>query len=68
MNLKNAAIRMIRFYQIRTAHWPHRCVYTPTCSEYAIMAIEKYGLIKGLLKTMGRLYRCRPGNGGEDFP
>ena len=67
--LQKAAVNIIRLYQRATEYrFPHRCVFTPTCSEYAILAIEKYGLLHGLLLTVKRLYRCRPGNGGEDFP
>ena len=67
--LQKAAVNIVRLYQ-RAAEYrfPHCCVFTPTCSEYAILAVEKYGLLHGLLLTVKRLYRCRPGNGGEDFP
>jgi len=36
------------------------CRYYPTCSNYTYQAIEKYGLIKGGLKSIGRLLRCNP--------
>lgn len=43
------------------------CRFQPTCSEYAIQAINKYGPIKGLIKTIWRLLRCNPFNkGGYD--
>ena len=43
------------------------CRFTPTCSEYGIAAIEKYGVIKGGFKTMWRILRCNPFNkGGYD--
>ncbi len=45
-----------------------RCRFTPTCSTYMIMAINKYGLIIGVIKGIGRLLRCKPPNGGEDYP
>lgn len=44
------------------------CRFTPTCSTYMIMAINKYGLIIGVLKGTCRILRCRPPNGGEDYP
>ena len=44
------------------------CRFTPTCSTYMIMAINKYGLIIGVLKGIGRIVRCHPPNGGEDYP
>lgn len=45
-----------------------RCRFEPTCSTYMIMAIKKYGLLIGVIKGIKRLLRCRPPNGGEDYP
>lgn len=43
------------------------CIYTPTCSSYAIEAIEKYGVIKGGILTIWRILRCNPfSKGGYD--
>ena len=43
------------------------CKYHPTCSQYAIDAIEKYGLLRGSLKAGWRLLRCNPwSHGGVD--
>ena len=39
-----------------------KCRFHPTCSEYAIQAIQKYGARRGLAKSLGRLRRCRPDN------
>lgn len=44
-----------------------RCCYTPSCSEYAILALKKYGAIIGGIKTVRRLLRCGP-LGGIDYP
>jgi putative membrane protein insertion efficiency factor len=44
------------------------CRYTPTCSTYMIMAINKYGLFFGVIKGIRRLLRCKPPYGGEDYP
>ncbi len=45
------------------------CRFIPTCSEYAILAIEKYGLWKGGIKAIYRLLRCHPFcKGGVDYP
>lgn len=45
------------------------CKYYPSCSEYAVMALKKYGVIKGVLKSVFRLLRCNPfSKGGIDFP
>ena len=44
-----------------------KCKYTPTCSNYAINAIEKYGAIKGSVYAIWRIIRCNPfSKGGYD--
>ena len=45
-----------------------RCRFEPTCSTYMILAIQKYGLFRGLIKGIKRLRRCKPPNGGIDYP
>ena len=45
-----------------------RCLFTPTCSTYMIMAIYKYGLFIGVVKGVRRILRCKPPNGGVDYP
>ena len=44
------------------------CRFTPSCSQYMIMAIEKYGVFIGVLKGLRRLSRCHAPNGGHDYP
>lgn len=44
------------------------CVFTPTCSEYMLLAIDKYGTVRGVIKGIGRLLRCHYPNSGEDYP
>jgi putative component of membrane protein insertase Oxa1/YidC/SpoIIIJ protein YidD len=44
------------------------CVYEPSCSEYMLLALKRYGLWRGVRLGLGRLSRCRPGLGGEDYP
>lgn len=45
------------------------CRYEPTCSRYMVASLQKYGLAKGLLKGIGRVFRCHPwGGGGYDPP
>ena len=44
-----------------------QCIYLPTCSEYAQVAIERYGWVKGGGMALGRIGRCHPwGKGGLD--
>lgn len=65
---KKIPILLIRSYQLLISSWlPATCRFTPTCSQYAIIAITKYGIIKGFLLTIKRLSRCHPwGGSGHD--
>ena len=45
-----------------------RCRFVPTCSTYMIMAINKFGLFIGVIKGLRRIRRCKPPNGGVDYP
>jgi len=67
--LKKGIISLIRFYQkyLSPLKWRTHCIYTPTCSEYAVQAISKYGIIKGTLLSVWRILRCNPfSKGGYD--
>ncbi len=61
-------IRMIRYYQNHMSpSKPARCRFIPTCSQYAIEAIEIHGPVKGLGKAIWRVLRCNPfGGSGYD--
>ncbi len=49
--------------------FPNSCRYYPTCSSYAVEAINKYGAFKGSLKAIWRIIRCNPfSKGGIDYP
>ena len=61
----------IRLYQwFISPLLPAACRYQPTCSAYAIEAIERHGLMRGLNLTMWRLLRCHPwgGSGYDPVP
>ena len=62
------ALSAIRFYQQRVSPLlGARCIYVPTCSEYARQAIERYGLARGALLAARRILRCHPlHEGGYD--
>ncbi len=45
-----------------------KCRFEPSCSEYMLLCVEKYGVIKGVKKGLFRLKRCRNGDGGYDNP
>ncbi len=66
--MKNILIAMIRFYQKFLSPLKHtRCPYTPTCSQYGLEAIQKYGAFKGSLLACWRILRCNPfSKGGYD--
>lgn len=68
--LKAAVIGCIRLYQhYAPEQIRRRCLFKPTCSEYAILAIKKYGLIIGLIKAYIRLFRkCRGNIYRIDYP
>lgn len=59
---------LIRFYQYGISPLlPPRCRYTPTCSQYAVEAVRKYGALKGGWLTAKRIARCHPwGGSGHD--
>lgn len=65
--IKEGVIQLIRFYQRHRIHKGSVCRYVPTCSQYTVEAIEKYGLIKGGGLGFWRILRCNPfSKGGYD--
>jgi len=69
LTLKRATICAIKIYQrYAPDSLRNKCRFEPSCSEYMLLAIEKYGLIKGVRKGMCRLKRCNIDGGGFDFP
>ena len=66
--MKKACMAAIRFYQREISPLcPPRCRYIPTCSEYALEAVEKYGAVKGTFLATKRILRCNPFHkGGYD--
>ena len=63
--MKRVLLALVRFY--RRAISPFRPRYTPTCSQYALEAIEKYGALKGGWMAFRRILRCNPFHkGGYD--
>jgi len=61
-------VGIIKFYRLFISPLkPPSCRFIPTCSEYALMAIEKYGVARGVLMTIRRILRCHPFHpGGYD--
>lgn len=65
--MKKVLIKLIRIYQKIPGPWHSFCRYIPTCSEYAIEAIDIYGVFKGGIMAIKRILRCNPwGGSGYD--
>jgi uncharacterized protein len=65
------AILPIRLYQLLVAPFvpANTCKYHPSCSEYAVLAIRKHGVLRGIALAGWRLLRCNPwSHGGVDYP
>ncbi len=69
--MKRALIAMLEAYK----RWispalPHSCRYLPTCSEYAMQAVEEHGVFRGTGLALWRLMRCQPfgGHGHDPVP
>jgi uncharacterized protein len=59
--MKQAIQFVLRLYQrFVSPMLPHSCRFVPTCSEYAVEAIERYGAMRGSWLAACRLLRCRP--------
>jgi uncharacterized protein len=65
-----AAVAPIRFYQHARAGRPSPCRYTPSCSTYAIEALQAHGVLRGSWLALRRLSRCQPwgGHGYDPVP
>lgn len=69
--LSKIFLMLIYFYKYAISPlFPPACRYTPTCSEYAVEAIKKYGPFKGLWLAFKRISRCHPwgGHGYDPVP
>lgn len=65
--MKIILLKLIKLYQIIPGPWHNLCKYEPTCSNYAIEAINEYGSIKGSILAIKRILRCNPfSTGGYD--
>ena len=71
-----AAVRSVFVLPIRLYQWlispllpANTCKYHPSCSEYAALAIQKHGVLRGIPMAGWRLLRCNPwSHGGVDYP
>jgi uncharacterized protein len=67
--LRSIFVAPIRFYQRAISPGlPARCKYHPSCSEYAVQAVRRFGILRGVVLAGWRLLRCNPwSHGGVDF-
>ena len=66
--MKRVLLFLIRLYQKYLSPFtPPSCRFTPTCSQYALEAITKYGAVKGGWLALKRLLRCNPFYKGDYF-
>lgn len=68
--MKNLLIKIIKTYQKIPGKFHNNCRFVPTCSNYAIEALERFGTIKGLFLSFKRILRCNPwgGSGYDPVP
>ena len=68
--LRAIAVLPLRLYQRTLSRvLPARCRYYPSCSEYAVQAISRFGILRGTVLAAWRVLRCNPwSHGGVDFP
>jgi uncharacterized protein len=75
--LRKVVVSFIKLYQktLSFDHGPLKsmypqgfCRFYPSCSQYGVEAVEKYGIIHGGLKTIWRILRCNPWNKGGNDP
>jgi len=65
--MRKVFVVIIRAYQIATSSVAPRCKYYPSCSNYAVTAIGRYG-VKGVAMSVVRIARCNPwSHGGVDY-
>lgn len=65
------AIFLVRFYQmVISPFFPSSCRYTPTCSQYTVEALQKFGIFKGGWLGIKRIFSCNPwgGHGHDPVP
>ncbi|MHB1140111.1 MAG: membrane protein insertion efficiency factor YidD [Microthrixaceae bacterium] len=65
-----ALVAPIRWYQYARAGRPSPCRYTPSCSSYAVEALQVHGPVRGSWLSLRRLFRCQPwgGHGYDPVP
>nr|WP_157861608.1 membrane protein insertion efficiency factor YidD [Desulfurivibrio alkaliphilus] len=66
---RRGCLLLVRFYQLVISPlFPPSCRFVPTCSEYALEAITRYGVLRGCYLAFRRILRCHPFNPGGFDP
>jgi putative membrane protein insertion efficiency factor len=69
LGMKFIVLGLIRFYRAAISPYTRpSCRFYPTCSEYALKAVEKYGVLKGGWLAVRRILRCHPFHAGGFDP
>lgn len=69
VRFKHFCVDFVLLYQKTAPEKLRRsCLFEPSCSEYMLLAIDKYGTLKGVFKGVKRILRCHHPNGGVDYP
>lgn len=69
ISIKSLVLLIVKIYQhIAPISIRSKCRFEPSCSQYMILSINKYGLIKGIVKGINRIKRCNISDGGYDNP
>ncbi len=67
--LKRILVWLIRCYQrLAPEKIRNRCRFEPSCSDYMILSLQKWGVLRGVIRGIRRLLRCKPPFGGVDLP
>ena len=69
ISIKHIVLLIVKIYQmVAPISIRSKCRFEPSCSEYMILSINKYGFIKGFRKGIDRIKRCNINDGGFDEP
>lgn len=66
--MQRILIKLVKAYQKIPGSWHASCKFYPTCSNFAIESLEKYGALKGVILTIFRICRCNPWCKGGYYP